>query len=127
MTQNGEHKPTINGVIKGRPGKGKVLSLGQRKTCYAKPTHRMTEDNIFRYTPKSTENNPKPLERGWCRRCRADSRKRGCARRLEMVKVEARRVKAELAKLMRDGKAKAAKREQRKADRVAAQLAEAAA
>lgn len=100
MTQNGEHKPTVNGVIKGRPGKGKVLSLGQRRFCYAQPKHAMTEDNTFRYTAKPTESNPTPLEREWCRKCRAASRKRGRARRMEMAKVEARRIKAELRKAM---------------------------
>lgn len=98
MTQNGEHKATVNGVIKGRPGKGHVLSLGQRKACYA--GHKMTPDNTFRYTPKPTESNPKPLEREWCRKCRGASRARGRVKRLEAAKVEARRVKAELAKSM---------------------------
>ena len=93
--QNGEHKPTINGVIKGRPGKGKVLSLGQRKRCYA--GHSMTPENTFRYTAKATKHTPKPLEREWCKRCRADSRKRGRVRRLEAAKIEAR-VQAKAAK-----------------------------
>ncbi len=42
--------PTANGIIKGRPGKGRVLSLEQRKRCYA--GHAMTEANTFRYTAK---------------------------------------------------------------------------
>lgn len=95
MTQNGEHKPTINGIIKGRPGKGRVLSLGQRKTCYAKPTHQMTEDNTFRYTPKPTKATPKPLERQWCKRCRAASRKRSVGKRLAAAKALAHQTRKE--------------------------------
>lgn len=98
MVQNGEHKPTCNGVIKGRPGKGRVLSLGQRKVCYA--NHRMTPENTFRYTAKPTKAQPKPLERVWCKRCRAASRKRSRVKRLaEAVKVarlQREAVKAEL-------------------------------
>ncbi len=109
MTQNGEHKPTVNGVIKGRPGKGKVLSLGQRKRCYAK--HEMTPDNTFRYTAKATKANPNPLEREWCKRCRADSRKRSRVKRLAEAKaaarLQAKAVKAELKAAMPTGKAKA--------------------
>lgn len=88
MTQNGEHKPTVNGIVKGRPGKGRVLSLGQRRRCYAQ--HAMDEDNTFRYTPKATKAQPKPLERAWCKRCRADSRKRSRAKRLLEAKAAAR-------------------------------------
>lgn len=107
MTQNGKHKPTINGVIKGRPGKGRVLSLGQRTRCYA--GHAMTPENTFRYTPKGTKATPKPLEREWCRQCRADSRKRGRVKRLAAAKTEARlqakAVKAELTAAMPKPKA----------------------
>ncbi len=70
------HKPTCNGILKGRPGKGKVLSLGQRKNCYAKPTaHAMTEENTFPYKGRI-----------WCRKCRAASRKRSVAKRLAEAK-----------------------------------------
>lgn len=93
MTQNGTHKPTCNGVYKGRPGKGRVYTLGQRKACYAK--HAMTEDNTFRYTPKPTKATPKPLERTWCKRCRADSRKRSRAKRLLQAKAVARQTRKE--------------------------------
>jgi hypothetical protein len=88
MVQNGEHKTTVNGIVKGRPGKGRVYTLGQRRTCYAQ--HRMTDDNIFRYTPKPTKATPKPLERTWCKRCRAASRKRSVVKRLAAAKVMAR-------------------------------------
>lgn len=77
MSHNGVGKPTINGIVKGRPGKGKVLSLGQRKTCYA--GHSMTKDNIFAYH-----------ERIWCRRCRADSRNRSHGKRLAEAKAMAK-------------------------------------
>lgn len=56
------HVRTCNGVDKGRPG-GKVLSLGERANCYH--GHKMTKENTFRYRGRI-----------WCRRCRADSRKR---------------------------------------------------
>lgn len=108
MVQNGEHKPTINGVIKGRPGKGKVLSLGQRARCYA--GHRMTPENTFRYTAKATKQTPKPLEREWCKRCRADSRKRSQVKRLAAAKIAARQqakaVREELAAAMPEDKPK---------------------
>ncbi len=77
--------PTANGVIKGRPGKGRVLSLEQRKRCYA--GHAMTEENTFRYTAKRAKGAPKPIERAWCRKCRALSRKNSAAaRRLREAK-----------------------------------------
>lgn len=98
MTQNGEHKPTCNGVIKGRPGKGKVLSLGQRRRCYA--NHAMTPDNTFKYTPKPTESNRKPLEREWCKRCRTDSRKRSRIKRLKDALMLAKANRAKLAAAM---------------------------
>ena len=82
--------PTANGVIKGRPGKGRVLSLEQRKRCYA--GHAMTEANTFRYTAKRAKGAPKPIERAWCRKCRAQSRKSSAeARRLREAKEEAAR------------------------------------
>jgi hypothetical protein len=93
MTQNGEHKLTVNGVKKGRPGKGRVLSLEQRKRCYAQ--HAMTEENTFRYTSKATEKNSNPLQRAWCKRCRADSRKRSRAKRLLEAKAVARQQRKE--------------------------------
>lgn len=75
------HKPTCNGITKGRPGKGRVLSLGQRKTCYAK--HAMTPDNTFTYKGRE-----------WCRKCRAASRRRSVVKRL----AEAKRLAAIKAK-----------------------------
>jgi hypothetical protein len=108
MVQNGEHKPTVNGVIKGRPGKGKVYTLGQRAACYA--SHRMTEENTFMYTPKPTKGTPKPLTRTWCKRCRAASRKRSAIKRLAAAKVAARlqrkEVKAALDAALPNGKGK---------------------
>jgi hypothetical protein len=102
--QNGEHKPTCNGVVKGRPGKGRVLSLGQRANCYNKPPHRMDEENTFRYTSKPTAKNKKPLERQWCKACRALSRKRSQVKRMAEAKarVAAQRKadKTELANAM---------------------------
>lgn len=77
--------PTANGVIKGRPGKGRVLSLEQRRKCYA--GHAMTEENTFRYTAKRVKGQPKPIERAWCKKCRARSRKASAeARRLREAK-----------------------------------------
>ncbi len=77
--------PTANGVIKGRPGKGRVLSLEQRKRCYS--GHAMTEENTFRYTAKRAKGAPKPIQRAWCRTCRATSRKASAtARRLREAK-----------------------------------------
>ncbi len=110
MPQNGTHKPTVNGVIKGSPGKGRVYTLGQRKMCYA--SHRLTEDNIFRYTAKPTKANPDPIERQWCKRCRAASRKRSAGKRLEAAKAAASlqrgEAKAQLdAALPPNGKGKA--------------------
>ena len=69
------HKPTCNGIVKGRPGKGRVLSLGQRKSCYASPKHAMTEENTFTYKGRI-----------WCRKCRADSRRRSVVKRLAEAK-----------------------------------------
>lgn len=69
------HKPTCNGITKGRPGKGRVLSLGQRKRCYASPAHAMTDENTFSYKG-----------RVWCRKCRAASRKRSVVKRLAEAK-----------------------------------------
>ncbi len=77
------HKPTCNGIRKGRPGKGRVLSLGQRKNCYASPKHAMTEENTFTYKGRM-----------WCRKCRAASRKRSVVKRL----AEAKRMAAIKAK-----------------------------
>lgn len=80
--------PTANGIIKGRPGKGRVLSLEQRKRCYA--GHAMTEENTFRYTAKRVKGKPKPIERAWCKKCRAQSRKSSAeARRLREAKEAA--------------------------------------
>lgn len=77
--------PTANGIVKGRPGKGRVLSLEQRKRCYA--GHAMTEENTFRYTAKRVKGKAKPIERAWCRKCRAISRKSSAtARRLREAK-----------------------------------------
>ena len=85
--------PTANGIVKGRPGKGRVLSLEQRKNCYA--GHRMTEENTFRYTAKRVKGKAKPIERAWCRKCRAISRKSSAsARRLREAK-EAKAAKRE--------------------------------
>ncbi len=109
-TQKGEHKPTINGVTKGRPGKGKVLSLGQRKRCYA--GHTMSPENTFCYTAKKTKEMPNPLERQWCKKCRSASRALGRARRLEAAKVEARQQEAALKAAMPKAK-KRAKRAKR--------------
>ncbi len=69
------HKPTCNGIQKGRPGKGKVLSLGQLRNCFATPKHAMTEENTFRYKGRI-----------WCRKCRAASRKRSVVKRLAEAK-----------------------------------------
>jgi len=63
------HKPTCNGVIKGRPGKGKVLSLGERKRCY--DGHSMSDENTFTYKGRQ-----------WCRKCRKASRLRSRLKRL---------------------------------------------
>ena len=80
--------PTANGVIKGRPGKGRVLSLEQRKKCYA--GHAMTEENTFRYTAKRIKGKSKPIERAWCKKCRARSRKASAeSRRLREAKEAA--------------------------------------
>ena len=80
--------PTANGVIKGRPGKGRVLSLEQRKKCYA--GHAMTEENTFRYTAKRIKGKAKPIERAWCKKCRARSRKASAeSRRLREAKEAA--------------------------------------
>ncbi len=79
QTKTETQTPTANGVIKGRPGKGRVLSLGQRKRCYAQ--HAMTPENTFRYTAKRAEGKPKPIEREWCKKCRATSRKASAIKR----------------------------------------------
>lgn len=107
--------PTANGIIKGRPGKGRVLSLEQRKKCYA--GHAMTEDNTFRYTAKRVKGKPKPIERAWCKKCRAISRKSSAtARRLREAKEEKARqretnaaLKKALPKARKAAKGKAAK------------------
>jgi hypothetical protein len=108
MSQNGEHKLTVNGIVKGRPGKGKVYTLGQRAACYA--SHRMTPENTFTYTAKPTKATPKPLERVWCKRCRTASRKRSVVKRLEAAKVAARlqrkEAKAALDAALPNGKGK---------------------
>lgn len=79
--------PTANGVIKGRPGKGRVLSLEQRARCYA--GHKMDEANTFRYTAKRVKGKAKPIERAWCKKCRATSRKASAIkRRLREAKEE---------------------------------------
>ena len=69
---------TANGVVKGRPGKGRVYTLGQRKVCYA--GHPMTPANTFVYCPKLADGK-RGAERVWCRKCRALSRKRSAASR----------------------------------------------
>ncbi len=90
--------PTANGIIKGRPGKGRVLSLEQRKSCYH--GHKMTEANTFRYTAKRAKGAPKPIERAWCKKCRADSRKNSAtARRLREAKEAAAAKRETNAKL----------------------------
>ncbi len=104
--------PTANGIIKGRPGKGRVLSLEQRKRCYH--GHTMTEANTFRYTAKRVKGKPKPIERAWCKKCRADSRKNSAvARRLREAKEAAaakRETNAKLRQAMpKAGKAKGSK------------------
>ncbi len=90
-----QEQRTPNGIIKGRPGAGKVLSLGERKSCYA--GHAMSKENTFRYTkPVARLENGridrkahKPEERIWCRKCRAISRKGSRTRRLaEEVKAD---------------------------------------
>lgn len=81
------HKPTCNGIFKGRPGKGKVLSLEQRKRCYA--GHAMTPENTFRYRAKIADSTKRKPVRAWCKKCRADSRKRSVAKRLESARAEA--------------------------------------
>ena len=95
MTKTQEHK-TANGIVKGRPGAGKVLSLGERKTCYA--GHKMTKDNTFTYTRlrRKLENgrvDPKdhPSARIWCRICRAISRKGSHVRRVAAEALEQRK------------------------------------
>lgn len=88
--------PTINGVIKGRPGKGRVLSLEQRAKCYA--GHRMTDDNTFRYTAKRVQGKPKPIMRAWCKRCRTASRKRSVDKRKAEALALAEKVAASVAK-----------------------------
>ena len=98
MSKTDTVTPTCNGIIKGRPGKGRVLSLGQRKRCY--DGHAMTPDNTFRYTAKRVKGKPKPVEREWCKRCRAASRKRSAVKRLaEAKKAAASQRKASDAKL----------------------------
>ncbi len=103
--------PTANGVIKGRPGKGRVLSLEQRKRCYA--GHAMTEENTFRYTAKRAKGAPKPIQRAWCRTCRATSRKSSAtARRLREAKELAatkRETNAALGKSIHKSRAKRGK------------------
>ena len=93
------HKPTVNGIFKGRPGAGKVLSLEQRKRCYA--GHAMTPDNTFRYRAKIEGSTKRKPVRAWCKKCRADSRKRSVAKRLESARAEA------TAKSERNAKARA--------------------
>ncbi len=115
MSENGEHKATVNGVVKGRPGKGRVLSLGQRKQCYH--GHKMTEDNTFRYTKKPTQATPKPIEREWCKRCRGISRVASAARR--------RTVEAKIAAQQKREAKEATPSEQARADKVAEELARA--
>ncbi len=98
------HKPTCNGVYKGRPGAGKVLSLEQRKRCYA--GHEMTAANTFRYKAilardkRGRVTKYAPV-RAWCKKCRTISRKRSVTKRLEAARVEA------TAKAERNAKAKA--------------------
>lgn len=90
--------PTINGVIKGRPGKGRVLSLEQRAYCYASPKHQMTDDNTFRYTAKRVQGKPQPIQRAWCKKCRAASRKRSVDKRKAEALALAEKVAASQAK-----------------------------
>ncbi len=124
MTKENIGTPTANGIIKGRPGKGRVLSLEQRKRCYA--GHAMTEANTFRYTAKRAKGAPKPIERAWCRKCRAISRSSSAtARRLREAKEAAiakreanAKIKAATGKAGSKG-ARKAKRAPRKAGRSA--------
>lgn len=88
-----EQTPTVNGIIKGRPGKGRVLSLGQRRRCY--DGHAMTPENTFRYRAKKVAGKPRPIVREWCKRCRTASRKRSRAKRLEEAKAAALLLKRE--------------------------------
>ncbi len=121
-TQTETQTPTANGVIKGRPGKGRVLSLEQRAYCYAKPKHAMTEENTFRYTAKRAKGQPKPIERAWCRKCRAVSRKASAtACRLREDKEEQarqREIKAQLRQALPKAR-KAAKGSKAKAVKAA--------
>ena len=99
-----ERKPTCNGIFKGRPGDGKVLSLEQRKRCYA--GHAMTADNTFRYKAILERNKAGKVTkyapvRAWCKKCRTLSRKRSVAKRLESARAEA------TAKAEKSAKAKA--------------------
>ncbi len=93
-----QHKPTCNGIFKGRPGAGKVLSLGERKTCYA--GHKMTPENTFKYRAKLA-NGKRAAARLWCRKCRTASRKRSVEKRLELARAEAK------AKEQKNAKARA--------------------
>lgn len=110
------HKPTCNGIQKGRPGKGKVLSLGERKFCYATPKHAMTEENTFRYTAKTKG----ATEREWCRKCRADSRKRSRVKRLAEAKALAATKAKEDRKAIKEATAKASKPKAKRAAKKAA-------
>ncbi len=117
MAKIQEHT-TANGIVKGRPGAGKVLSLGERKSCYA--GHKMTKDNTFRYTKPVTRlanghvdrKAPKPTERIWCRTCRAVSRKGSHTRRVaaeeKAERASARTARATVEAGMTKGKARKA-------------------
>ncbi len=100
--------PTANGVIKGRPGKGRVLSLEQRRRCYS--GHTMDEANTFRYTAKRVKGKPKPVERAWCKKCRATSRKASAtARRLREAKEAKSATNAAIGKATKGKSAKGGK------------------
>ncbi len=105
------HKPTCNGIQKGRPGKGKVLSLGQRKRCYV--SHAMTDANTFTYKGRQ-----------WCRKCRADSRRRSVVKRLAEAKrladIKAKEDRAAIRSATAKASGKPAKAKTAKAKKVAA-------
>ncbi len=107
--------PTANGIIKGRPGKGRVLSLEQRKNCYA--GHKMSEANTFRYTAKRAKGAPKPIERAWCRKCRAISRSSSAAARRLREAKEAAAAKREANAKIKAATGKAGSKGARKAKR----------
>ena len=94
IKETATHKPTCNGIVKGRPGKGRVLSLEQRKRCYA--SHPMTEENTFLYNG-----------RAGCKKCRADSRTRSRVKRIAEAKALALAKAKEDRKALKEATAKA--------------------